>query len=266
MRFRRRGGYARWTVRPYWLGPPPTRVARVRLVGQSGAVATRSGLCVGPTASSGVFGVRFDAPACDRPIARAHHFTRKHALIRRGHCGPIRLRRSARSHPATPSPRSCGPRMRDGRADASLEVPVPFSALLPRRATAGRRHLPACPAPTLAALPVLLRPSRASCDQWLSPSSHDAVCTHAPARRLLVPAVFCAETEQPVNFARPDVARLDPDGSASLDAPLHRTRRCRRGSCAARYLRDDVPLPIGAVHVAWSGPLSAAKLAWVSVP
>jgi hypothetical protein len=39
---------------------------------------------------------------------------------------------------------------RDGRADASLEVLIPFSACQPRRAYAGRCHLAGCPASTLA--------------------------------------------------------------------------------------------------------------------
>ena len=86
-------------------------------------------------------------------------------------------------------------------------------------------------------------------------------------RRLLVPAVLRSAGASPVDSARIDAARF------GRDALPPSTRRCiaprrspRHGSCAVRYLWGGVPLPTDAGHVAWSGPLSASKLAWVSVP
>jgi hypothetical protein len=247
-------------VRPYWLWPPPARVSFTRgFRGPSGAVATRHS-SVSSAASSAVIGVRFGAPARDRPRVVRSFERCAGTAGRAGSAGPVgRALHSRRASRARP--------LNGWTVDRTplLRFRVPCSARLPRRACvcAGRRHLSGDPASTVdprrrppSPLVSRSRACRASCDararasrDTVHPRTGDAGC----------PCGFTLGGAGPVDSARIDAARFGRDASPFSSRRCIARVRARRESCAGAFFFSRRSATRGSGYVAWSGPFSAVE-------
>ena len=211
-------------MRPYWLGPPPARCLSRGFRGPSGAAAARHS-SVSSAASSAVIGVRFGAPARDRPRVVRSFERCAGTAGRAGSAGPVDPR------PSSSNPRCCATRRSlgvDGRPDASLEVSCPLqrSPATSRFCVPGGATSPAIPLRRFTRVVVLLRPWYrgrayvASCD---APACAPATpCTHAPATLAVLAVLRLAKLAR--STLRGSTPRVLAGTPRRLVAPLQRTR------------------------------------------
>ena len=224
--------------------------------GPSGAAATRHS-SVSSAASSAVIGVRFDAPARDRPRVVRSFERCAGTAGRAGSAGPVDPR------PQLVRLASEAAKWEDGRPDASLEVSCPLQrSPATSRLCAGRRHLSGDPASTVdlrrrPPSPLVSR-SRGRCIARCSDTRRATPCTHAPATLAVLAVLRLAE-----------LARSTLRGSTPrvLAGTLRRSRRVAASHASEPAASHAPALSFfsrrsatrGSGYVAWSGPFSAVE-------